>query len=146
MSVKMIIYAKQNGAQMATFAATGTRADIDDLGRQWRPWERGWDLSPVLELSRIHFLIDLLAILGKNLNRTMLGYNLKNFRMCIMVAEPLTPLDRNSRIKLYKNNARPRLFCKIAKRPINHKHIFVCLQENQLARLKKFRLKKLHLL
>ena len=27
----MIIYAKQNGAQMATFAATGTRADIDDL-------------------------------------------------------------------------------------------------------------------
>ena len=31
MSVQMIIYAKQNGAQMATFAATGTRADIDDL-------------------------------------------------------------------------------------------------------------------
>ena len=31
MSLQMIIYAKQNGAQMATFAATGTRADIDDL-------------------------------------------------------------------------------------------------------------------
>ena len=31
MSLKVIIYAKQNGAQMATFAATGTRADIDDL-------------------------------------------------------------------------------------------------------------------
>ena len=42
MSLQVIIYAKQNGAQMATFAATGTRADIDDLGRQWWPWERGW--------------------------------------------------------------------------------------------------------
>ena len=31
MSLHVIIYAKQNGAQMATFAATGTRADIDDL-------------------------------------------------------------------------------------------------------------------
>ena len=31
MSLKVIIYAKQNGAQMATFAVTGTRADIDDL-------------------------------------------------------------------------------------------------------------------
>ena len=31
MSLKVIIYAKQNGAQMATFAATGTRAYIDDL-------------------------------------------------------------------------------------------------------------------
>ena len=31
MSLQMIIYAKQNGAQMATFAATATRADIDDL-------------------------------------------------------------------------------------------------------------------
>ena len=29
MSLQMIIYAKQNGAQMATFAATGTRADIE---------------------------------------------------------------------------------------------------------------------
>ena len=31
MSLQVIIYAKQNGAQMDTFAATGTRADIDDL-------------------------------------------------------------------------------------------------------------------
>ena len=31
MSLQVIIYAKQNGAQMATFAATGTRAVIDDL-------------------------------------------------------------------------------------------------------------------
>ena len=31
MSLKVMIYAKQNGAQMATFAATGTKADIDDL-------------------------------------------------------------------------------------------------------------------
>ena len=39
MSLQVIIYAKQNGAQMATFAATGTRADIDDL--RCRAWERG---------------------------------------------------------------------------------------------------------
>ena len=31
MSLQEIIHAKQNGALMATFAATGTRADIDDL-------------------------------------------------------------------------------------------------------------------
>ena len=31
MSLQVMIYAKQNGAQMATFAATGSRADIDDL-------------------------------------------------------------------------------------------------------------------
>ena len=31
MSLQVIIYPKQNGAQMVTFAATGTRADIDDL-------------------------------------------------------------------------------------------------------------------
>ena len=31
MSLRVIIYAKQNGAQMTTFAATGTRAEIDDL-------------------------------------------------------------------------------------------------------------------
>ena len=39
MSLQVIIYAKQNGAQIATFAATGTRADIDDL--RCRAWERG---------------------------------------------------------------------------------------------------------
>ena len=31
MSLQVIIYEKQNGTQMATFAAAGTRADIDDL-------------------------------------------------------------------------------------------------------------------
>ena len=30
----MIIYAQQNGAEMATFAATGTRADIDAFSRK----------------------------------------------------------------------------------------------------------------
>ena len=35
-----------------------------------------------------------------------------------IVIEALTPLDRTSRIKLYKNNARSRLFCRIAKRSI----------------------------
>ena len=34
MSLQVIIYAKQNGAQMATFAANGTRADIDDLRKK----------------------------------------------------------------------------------------------------------------
>ena len=33
MSLQVIIYAKQNDAQMATFAATSTRADIEDLGK-----------------------------------------------------------------------------------------------------------------
>ena len=31
MSLQVIIYAKQNGAQMANFVVTGARADIDDL-------------------------------------------------------------------------------------------------------------------
>ena len=35
-----------------------------------------------------------------------------------MVIEALTPLDRTSRIKEYKNNAPSRLFCSIAKRAI----------------------------
>ena len=38
--------------------------------------------------------------------------------MCTIVIEALTPLDRISRIKMYKNNARSRLFCRIAKRSI----------------------------
>ena len=33
----------------------------------------------------------------------------------MIVIEPLTPLDRTSRTKLHKNNARSRLFCRIAK-------------------------------
>ena len=48
-------------------------------------------------------LIDLLAILRKNLNLTMLRCSLKNFRMCTPGPnsdEPLTPLDRTSCIKL----------------------------------------------
>ena len=38
--------------------------------------------------------------------------------MCTIVIEALTPLDRTSCIKMYKNNARSRLFCRIAKRSI----------------------------
>ena len=38
--------------------------------------------------------------------------------MCTIAIEALTPLDRTSRIKLYKNIARSRLFCRIAKRSI----------------------------
>ena len=39
MSLQVIINAKQNGSQMATVAAPGTRADIDDL--RCRSWEEG---------------------------------------------------------------------------------------------------------
>ena len=70
------------------------------------------------EMTASDWSIDLLAILGKNQNRTMLRCNFKNFRMCIIVIEPLTPLDRASCINLYKNNARSRLFCRMAKRSI----------------------------
>ena len=38
--------------------------------------------------------------------------------MCTIVIEALTPLNRASRIQLYKNIARSRLFCRIAKRSI----------------------------
>ena len=62
--------------------------------------------------------IDLLPILRKNLNRTTFVYILKNFRMCTIAIEALTSLHRTSRIKMYKNIARSRLFCKIARRSI----------------------------
>ena len=39
MSLQVIINVKQNDTQMATFAAPGTRADIDDL--RCRSWEQG---------------------------------------------------------------------------------------------------------
>ena len=46
MSLQVTIYAKQNGAQMATFVATGTRADIDDLNvLRCRAWERGCEAA-----------------------------------------------------------------------------------------------------
>ena len=50
MSLQMIIYAKQNGAQMANFAAAGTRADIDDLRKTMAAL--GTKLHPI----RIHLL------------------------------------------------------------------------------------------
>ena len=44
--------------------------------------------------------------------------------MCTTVIEALAPLDRTSRINLYKNNARSRLFCRIAKRSIDNEVLF----------------------
>ena len=38
--------------------------------------------------------------------------------MCTILIEALTPLNRISCIKMYKNTARSRLFCRIAKRSI----------------------------
>ena len=54
----------------------------------------------------------------KNQNRTVFCYILSNFRMCTIVKEALTQLDRTSCMKMYKNNARSSLFCRIAKRSI----------------------------
>ena len=62
--------------------------------------------------------IDLLAILKKNVNRTIFHHNLSNFRICTMVIEAPAPFNRTLRIKMYKNIARSRLFCRIAKRSI----------------------------
>ena len=42
------------------------------------------------------------------------------FRIFTIAIEALTPLFRTSHIKLYKNIARSRLFCRIAKRSIPH--------------------------
>ena len=81
------------------------------------------------KLFVVTLAMDLLAILKKNLNRTMLWGILKNFRMCTILIEALTPLDRTSRIKLYKNNARSRLFCRIAKRSINLSKYCFCSQK-----------------
>ena len=65
-------------------------------------------------------IIDLLAILKKNVDRTIFHHILWNFRMCTILIEGLTPLNRTSCTKMYKNNARSRLFCRIAKRSILH--------------------------
>ena len=62
--------------------------------------------------------IDLLAILIKNVDRTIFHHNLLNFRICTMVIEAPTPFNRTLRIKMYKNIARSRLFRRIAKRSI----------------------------
>ena len=35
--------------------------------------------------------------------------------MCTIAMEALTPLDRTSRMTMYRNDARSRLFCRIAK-------------------------------
>ena len=54
----------------------------------------------------------------KNQNRTIFCYIMQNFRLCTMVKEALTPLDRASSMKMYKNSTRSRFFCRIAKRSI----------------------------
>ena len=55
----------------------------------------------------------------KNQNGTVFCYILSNFRICAIHIEALTLLDRTARIKMYKNNARSSLFCRIAKRSIH---------------------------
>ena len=72
-------------------------------------------VSRIIVQKVLLMVIDLLAILKKNLNRTTFIYILKNFRMCIIEIEALTPLDRTSRINIHKTITRSRLFCRIAK-------------------------------
>ena len=62
--------------------------------------------------------IDLLAILKKNVDRTIFNHIWWNFLMCTIPIEDQTTLNRSSCSKMYKNNARSRLFCRIAKRSI----------------------------
>ena len=59
--------------------------------------------------------LTVLAIPRKNLNRMKF---LQNFRMCTKVTEAVTLLNETSRIKMHKNIARYRLFCRVAKRSI----------------------------
>ena len=56
---------------------------------------------------------------GKSQNRTVFCYILSNFRICTKLKEVLTPLNRTSCIKMYKNSVRSSLFCRIAKRSIH---------------------------
>ena len=46
--------------------------------------------------------------------------------MCTIAIEAVTPLYRTSRINLYKNIARSRLFCRIAKRSIIYSRTYIC--------------------
>ena len=46
--------------------------------------------------------IYLLAIANKNMDRAIFCYSLKNSRMCKMMIEALTPLNRTSNIKMHK--------------------------------------------
>ena len=52
----------------------------------------------------------------KNQNRTIFRYILQSFWMCTTVIEAVNPHDQTSPMKMYKNSARSRLFCRIAKR------------------------------
>ena len=56
---------------------------------------------------------------NRTIDRTVFCYILSNFRICTILIEALTPLDRTSCIEMYKNNARSSLFCRIAKRSIS---------------------------
>ena len=59
--------------------------------------------------------INSLAILKKNLNQRIFLYILKNFRMCAIIMEALTPPNRNFRTKWFKDITRSRLVCRTAK-------------------------------
>ena len=54
--------------------------------------------------------MELLAIVRKNVDRTIFHYNLQNFRMCTIVIEALTPFNRASRIEIYKISLDPGSF------------------------------------
>ena len=61
-------------------------------------------------VSESNDILDLLAILKKNLNRMTFVYISKNFRMCTIAIEALTPLDRAWGIKCIKISLDPGSF------------------------------------
>ena len=72
----------------------------------------------VTGLTYVTWAIDLLAILKRIRIERYFATFCRIFRMRTIVIETLTPLNRTSHIKMHKNNARPRLFWRIAKRSI----------------------------
>ena len=85
MSLQVIIYAKQNGVQMATFAATGTRADIDDLKE-----DNG---SPGNEVGQN---LVILQIYGGNLQELKQSRRLENIKQSLARLENMHKLGREN--------------------------------------------------
>ena len=51
--------------------------------------------------------------------------------MWAIVIEALMPLDRTLHMEMYKNNAGPRLFCRIAKKSIIEEHLRMIIAIDQ---------------
>ena len=62
-----------------------------------------------------HFARNTSAELRIKSNSILSNSIVSNFRICTILIEAAAPLDRTLRIKMYKNNARSNLFCRIPK-------------------------------